>query len=56
MKEEAAKTNTLVQKLQDIHTYEAMLATDSAFRNALLVVSVFINIAVLVTWMVASLS
>lgn len=56
MKEEAVKTNTLIQKLQDLHTYEAMLATDSAFKNALLVVSIFINIAVLVTWMVTQLS
>ena len=57
MKQENIKTrNTLLQKLEDIHTYEAILATDNAFKNAVMLVSLAINVTVMVVWMLAELS
>ncbi len=57
MKQEATQTNnSFFKKLEDLHTYEAILETNNAFKNALLLVSVSINVAVLVTWIVLQLA
>lgn len=57
MKQENTKTrNTLLQKLEEMHTLEAVAATDAAFKNALLTVSLGINVTVLVTWLLITLS
>lgn len=57
MKQENTQTrNSLLQKLEAMHTYEAIVETDNAFKNALLVVSLAINTVVLVTWLVLQLS
>ena len=56
MKQENTQTrNTFLQKLEDIHTYEAVMATDNAFKNAVLIVSVLINVTVLVAYMAVEL-
>lgn len=57
MKQENTQTrNSLLQKLEAMHTYEAILETDKAFKNSLLLVSLTVNIVVFIAWIAVQIS